>query len=338
MAQQDITLRYLNQAQLEKAGLNMKLALDVVEEALRLHALKDDVLPHKISLDLGEPKRGRVNIMPGYIGGDFDICGLKWIAIFPNNPRRFGIPSLTGLMILGDPDRGVPIAVMESSLITSLRTGAASGVAAKYLARSDSTTIAILGAGVQGRTQLEAIHAVLPRLTNVHVYDIYNEASIQFASDMETTLGIQVTPVETPKQCVLDADVIVTATVADEAIVKDAWVKEGSLFIHAGSNQEEEYDVVYNSNSIYVDDWGGMVHRRSQTLARMRESSLIDDDAITAELGQVITGEKPGRQTDNERTYFCSVGLATEDAALAHAALKLAESKGIGTPLPLYGS
>lgn len=338
MATSDVTFRYLSQAQLEKAGLDMSLALEVVEQTMRLHALKQDILPYKISLDLGEPERGRVNIMPGYVGGDFDICGLKWIGIFPNNPKRYQLPSLTGLMILGDPDSGIPVAVMESSLITSLRTGAATGVAAKYLARADSTTAAILGAGVQGRTQLLAIHAVLPQLRKARVYDVNKEAAARFTKEMEAAIDLDIQPVDCPEECVTGADVIVTATVADEPIVKDKWIKDGSLFVHAGSNQEEEYEVVLNSNGVFVDDWPGMVHRQSQTLARMREQGLVDDAIITAELGQVIAGEKPGRQSDKERLYFCSVGMATEDAALAQAVLKVAKNKGIGTTLSLYGA
>jgi ornithine cyclodeaminase/alanine dehydrogenase-like protein (mu-crystallin family) len=337
MAECEIEFRYLSRAQIQAAGLDMKVALEVVEDVLRLHALGEDILPHKISLDLGEPKRGRVNIMPGYIGGGFDVCGLKWIAIFPNNPQRYGLPSLNGLMILGDADRGTPVAVMESSMVTSLRTGAATGVAAKYLARSSSTTVAIIGAGAQGRTQLPALRATLPQLKEVRVYDLYPEAAARYAQEMEAELGLPVQTTDSPERCVSGADVIVTATVADEPIVKDSWLKEGSLYVHVGSNQEEEYDVIFHSDGIYVDDWAGMVHRRSQTLARMREAGLIDDATITAELGQVITGTKPGRQSDDERLYFCSVGMGTEDTGLAQAALRLAENKGIGTTLPLFG-
>ncbi|HNS51594.1 MAG TPA: ornithine cyclodeaminase family protein [Anaerolineae bacterium] len=337
MSFDEVELRYLSRAQLLAAGLDMSVALSVVEEVLRLHAEGGDILPHKISLDLGEPERGRVNIMPGYVGGRFDVCGLKWISIFPNNPERYGLPSLNGLMILGDADRGTPVAVMESSLITSLRTGAATGVAAKYLARPHATTIAIVGAGVQGRTQLQALHAVLPRLAKVRVYDLHAESAARYAAEMTASLGLHVQAVDSPEACVAGADVVVTATVADEPIVKDAWIKDGSLFVHAGSNQEEEYEVVLHSDGLYVDDWPGMVHRRSQTLARMREKGMIDDGAITAELGEVISGRKPGRTSPRERMYFCSVGMGTEDTALGLAALRLAESKGLGTMLPLFG-
>jgi ornithine cyclodeaminase/alanine dehydrogenase-like protein (mu-crystallin family) len=338
MAICEVELRYLSRAQVQAAGLDMAVALQVVEEVLRLHALGEDILPHKISLDLGEPERGRVNIMPGYVGGRFDVCGVKWIAIFPNNPQRYGLPSLNGLMILGDADRGTPLAVMDSSLVTSLRTGAATGVATKYLARPASTTAAILGAGTQSRTQLMALHAALPHLEEVRVYDVRAEAAATYAEEMAAALHLSVRPVESPEQCAVGADVVVTATVADEAIVKDAWLKDGSFYAHVGSNQEEEYGVILHSDGLYVDDWPGMVHRRSQTLARMREAGLIDDAAITAELGEVIAGTKPGRRNDRERLYFCSVGMGTEDTALGLAALRLAESKGIGTMLPLFGA
>ena len=337
-ANKEVTFRYLNQAELKSVGLDMSLALKVVEEVMRLHTLKKDVLPHKISMDLVEPERGRLNIMPGYIGGEFDAVGVKWIAIFPNNPQRYQLPSLSGLMILGDPDRGTPVAVVESSLITSLRTGAATGVAAKYLARQDSTSAAIIGAGVQGRTQLMALHQVLPQLKEARVYDVFPEAASRYADEMSAELGLPVRHVGSPQECVTGAQVVVTATVADEPIVKNAWLAKGCLFVHAGSNREEEDEVVLRSDAIFVDDWSGMLHRRSQTLARMHEDGLIDDQAISAELGQVILGQKPGRKSADERIYFCSVGMGTEDVALGYAAFRQAESKNVGTILNLFGS
>jgi ornithine cyclodeaminase/alanine dehydrogenase-like protein (mu-crystallin family) len=333
----EVEFRYLNQAQVESAGLDIKMALEVVEQVLRLHAQGDVILPHKVSLDLGEPERGRVNIMPAYVGGDFDVCGLKWIGIFPNNPSRHGLPSLTGLMVLGDPGRGTPLAVMDSSLITAMRTGAATGVAAKYLARSDSTIAAMVGAGVQSRTQLMALHQVLPLLQEVRVYDVDPEVARKYSAEMSAALGVRVRPADTPEACVSGAHVIVTATVANEPIVRDAWVQPGSFFAHVGSNQEEEYDVVLRSDAIFVDDWTGMLHRASQTLALMHAAGLIGDATITGELGEVICGKKPGRQSPRQRTYFCSVGMGTEDAALACAVFRAAESKGLGTMLSLFG-
>ena len=331
----EIEFRYLNRAQVKDAGLDMALALEVVEDVLRLHACGDDILPHKMGLDLGE--RGWVNIMPAHVGGKFDVCGLKWIGIFPNNPKRYGLPCLTGLMILADPDRGTPLAVMDGSLITSMRTGAATGVAAKYLARQDATIAAIVGAGVQGRTQLMALRQVLPRLQETRVYDVHPEAADQYAAEMSAALGLRVTSVNTPEACVSGAHVIVTATAADEPIVKDAWVQAGSFFSHVGSHQEEEYDIVLHSDAVFVDDWSGMLHRGSQTLALMHEAGLIDDTVITGELGEVIVGEKPGRRSDEERIYFCSVGMGTEDVALAYAVFRETERKGLGTVLNLLG-
>lgn len=333
----DVEFRYLSQKQVEASGLDMKTALEVVEEVLRLHGEKKVIIPHKVSLDLGEPERGRVNIMPAYVGGDFDVCGLKWIGIFPGNPSKYGLPSLNGVMVLGDPDRGTPLAVMDSSFITSLRTGAATGVAAKYLARPDSTTAAMIGAGAQSRTQLMALQQVLPLLKEVRVFDINPESARKYASEMSAALGLAVRQVDTAEECVRGAHVIVTATVANEPLVKDAWVERGSFFAHIGSNQEEEFEIVHHSDTIFVDDWEGMLYRASQTLALMRTAGLIDDSAITGELSEIILGKKVGRRSSDERTYFCSVGMGTEDAAVALAVLRGAERKGIGTILRLFG-
>ena len=147
---------YLSQEEVLATGIDMPKAINIIEEVLALHDEGKVNLPSKVILDLGERERGRVNAMPAYLGGDAEICGIKWIAGFPHNPTKFGIPRAHALIILNDAETGVPLAIMDGTYISALRTGAVTGVGAKYLAKLDSQVVGIIGCGVQARTQIMA--------------------------------------------------------------------------------------------------------------------------------------------------------------------------------------
>jgi ornithine cyclodeaminase len=157
----EIEFMYLNQEDVRATGVTMATALEAVEDAFRLHYQGQVNLPYKTVLDLGERERGRGNAMPAYVAGDYDVFGIKWIAGFPNNPTKFGLPRGTGLFILNDSWNGVPLAVMDCTLLSAMRTGAVTGVGAKYLARTDSQSVAMIGAGVQGGASRVAAGASL---------------------------------------------------------------------------------------------------------------------------------------------------------------------------------
>jgi ornithine cyclodeaminase len=337
MKQQDIEFLYLTQADVRAAGLTMAMTLNIVEKVFKLHTLGEVNMPHKTVLDLGERERGRVNAMPAYVGGDVDVCGIKWIAGFPQNPLKHNLPRGIGLLVINDSWTGVPMAIMDATLISAMRTGAATGVGAKYLARTDASKIALIGAGVQARTQLEAIKESVPSLRLAHAYDLRMEAAQAFAEEMGSQLGIEVQAVASPQAAVEDADVIVTATVADEPIVKDAWVKPGSFFAHVGSYQEEEEAVVSNSDVIVVDDWGAVLHRETPILAKMYLTGELSEADIHANLGEIILGQKTGRSTDADRIFYAPIGLGSEDVAVGSEIYRLAREKGLGRRIPLFG-
>ncbi|MFQ5610584.1 MAG: ornithine cyclodeaminase family protein [Anaerolineae bacterium] len=336
MSKSPLEFLYLAQADVQAAGLSMALALKAVEETFKLHAQGKVNMPHKTVLDLGERERGRVNAMPAYVGGDFDVCGIKWIAGFPQNPLKHNLPRGIGLLVLNDSWTGVPLAIMDATSISAMRTGAATGVGAKYLARPDSGIAALIGAGVQARTQLEALQATLPNLRLARAYDVRAETAQAFASEMSAQLGIDVQAVSTPQAAVEGADVIVTATVADEPIVKDAWVKPGSLFVHVGSYQEEEEAVVEHSDMLVVDDWQAVLHRETPILARMFLAGQLQEADIHADLGQIILGQKPGRRSEAERIFYAPIGLGSEDVAVGYEIYRLAQEKGLGQRLRLF--
>jgi ornithine cyclodeaminase len=327
---------YLTQEDVKKTGLTMKQMIDVVEETFKLHGEGKTILPAKTVLDLDERKRGRINIMPAYVGGDIDVCGIKWIAGFPGNPVKYGIPRANGIIILNDSWKGLPLVIMDGTWISAMRTGAVTGVGAKYLARRDSETVAIIGCGVQARTQILALKTILPSIKEVRGFDKRPEASVRFAKEIETNLGLTVKPAETAKEAVVGADVIVTVTVADEPIVRNDWIKAGSFFSHIGSYQEEDYDTVLKADKIVVDDWEHVKHRGTPILAKLYSAGLIKDEDIYANLSELVSGKKPGREKDSERIFFSPIGMGTEDVAIAYRVYKKALEKKIGRKLRLW--
>jgi len=217
-----------------------------------------------------------------------------------------------------------------------MRTGAVAGVASIFLAKKDSKTAAIIGAGVQARTQLMALHAVLPDLNVAKVYDVRADSAERYAKEMGKRLSMHVSATESAQDAVEDSDIIVTATVADEPIVKNSWVREGSLFIHIGSYQEEEYEVVQSSDKIVVDDWDQVKHRGTQILCKMLRVGLLKEDGIHANLGEIVIGRKKGRENDKEKIFFCPIGMSIEDIAASTKIYKNALEKNLGQRLILW--
>jgi len=332
----DIEFLYLTQADVRSTGIQMPAVMDAVEDSFRLHHQGQTNLPYKTVLDMGERERGRSNAMPSYVGGEYDAFGIKWLAGFPHNPRLYGLPRATGFYILNDSQKGIPLAIMDCTWLSAMRTGAVTGVGAKYLARRDSESVAIIGAGVQARTQLEALKVALPSLKEVRAFDIRPEAAEAFAEEMGQKLSIAAHAVGTAEAAVRDADIVVTVTVADEPIVKEAWMGSGSFFAAVGSYQEEEFAVVENSDKVVVDGIVHVLHRETPVIALMIADGMIDEEAII-ELGAIVCGDVPGRETADERIFFSPIGMGTEDLCVCSQVHRLAVDKGIGTRLKLFG-
>ena len=332
----EIEFLYLTQADVRATGVQMPVVMDAVEDSFRLHHQGKTILPYKTVLDMGERERGRSNAMPSYVGGEYDAFGIKWLAGFPHNPRLHGLPRATGFYILNDSQKGIPLAIMDCTWLSAMRTGAVTGVGAKYLARPNSRSVAIIGAGVQARTQLEALKVALPGLKKVRAFDIRPEAAEAFASEMSDRLSIDARAVASAEAAVRDADIVVTVTVADDPIVKDAWMKPGSLFAAVGSYQEEEFAVVENSDRIVVDGIEHVLHRGTPVIALMLAQGTIKEEDIT-ELGAIVCGDAPGRERPEERIFFSPIGMGTNDLCVCSRVHQLAVEKGIGTKLELFG-
>ena len=327
---------YLSQEDVLATGIGMGRVLDIVESVFALHDSGEVNLPSKVILDLGERERGRINAMPAYLGGDFEICGMKWIAGFPKNPAKYGIPRAHALTILNDAETGVPLAVMDGTYISAMRTGAVTGVGVRYLANPGCEVVGIIGCGVQARTQIMAIQAAMPSVKLVKGYDIRREAAESFCAWTAENLKLKAQVAQSAAEAVQGSDVIVTVTVADEPIVKDAWLGKGSLFVHAGSYQEEEEAVVFNTDKVVVDIWEEVLHRGTPLLAKLFKAGKIAESKIHANIGAVVRGTKKGRESRDERIFFSPLGVGSLDIGVASFVYREAKNKGLGVPLKLW--
>jgi len=304
--------------------LNMREALRAVEFSFGLQAAGKVVAPPKLYLDL--PKyQGDFRAMPAYIDGS---AGIKWVSVYPDN-RSHNLLSVVATIILCDPATGYPLAIMDGTYITDVRTGAAGGVAVKYLARRDSCIIGIIGAGIQAGTQLLAIIEVLPGIEEVKVFDQYEDASRRYAEEMGTRLNLNIRPVETIEEA-SEADIIVTTTPVRKAIVKRHHIKPGTHINAIGADakgkQELAADLLKNAKVI-VDEIVQASHSGEINVPLSEGVIRLED--IYGTLGEIVAGTKKGRANDEEITIFDSTGLAIQDMICAKLVYEKARERDI---------
>jgi ornithine cyclodeaminase len=331
---------YLSQEDvLAAGGRDMVRCIECVEEALRIHSRGDLVIPPKSVVSWGDHQseitQGRINAMPGYLGGSVKMMGIKWMGSNPPNPKRYNLPRASGILILNDPETKLPLAIMDNTVVSAMRTGAVGGIAAKYLARKDSEVMGVIGAGIINRAQALAVKTVLPELKRILVYDVVAENAQSWCREVSELLEIACQPVEFAEKVIRDSDLFVSATTAWEPIIKRDWIRAGQTYVHM-AGYEDEIDVVERADKLVVDDWNQILHRGNQTIALAYKAGKIGTEDIHAEIGQVISGERSGRQDDREFIYFNAVGMMIEDIAFASWILKQAKKKGIGTQIPLW--
>jgi len=259
------------------------------------------------------------------------MAGIKWIGSNPKNVER-GIPRASGITIINDPDTKFPVAIMDGTIISAARTGAIGGVAVKYLSKNDSKIVTLIGAGVQNRTQLEAAVCTRPSINEIYVYDLYYDRAVNFADEMSKKLNRSITPIKSLEEYCKKSDIIITATVSKEPIVEADWIMPGTTCINVGG-YEYTFDAVRKAQKVVVDTWEDVKHRMASTIAIMANEGLFADEEIYAEIGEIVIGDKIGRENDQEIIYYNSVGMGIEDVAIATRVYRTAQEKGIGTKL-----
>jgi alanine dehydrogenase len=293
--------------------LCMNDTLPIIERVFRLRAEGHVLMPPKLYLNLPQ-FQGDFRAMPAYVD---DNAGMKWVSGYPNN-HRYNLPGVMATIILCDPQTGRPLAIMDGTYITSLRTGATGGIAAKYLARKNASVIGMIGAGVQARTQLLALQCILPHISEVKAYDKLPETSHKFAADMAEHLGPSRIRSVATVAAAADADIIVTTTPSREPVLLKEHIRPGTHInaIGADGPGKQELDpAILKAARVVVDDMEQAAHGGEINVPLSEGYFHLDE--IHGTLGEIIAGRKKGREKEDEITVFDSTGLAFQDIVCA---------------------
>jgi len=295
--------------------LSIKEVMEVVENAFKEKALGYTQMPPKIYLNFSK-YNGDLRVMPAYLER-LDAASVKIVNSHPENPKKYGLPTVTGTALLVNPKTGALLSIMGANNLTAIRTAAAGGIAAKYLAKKNSKIVSFIGAGVQARAQLIALLTVFPNLNEIRVCDISTKAAETFAFEIRNkTHQHKVAVVDNVAQAINQADIVVTTTPSKQPLVLETWVSEGTHFncIGADAPLKEELDpAILKRAKIVVDDWEQAAHSGEINVALSK--GILSKQDVWAELGEIIIGTKQARTSDNEITIFDSTGLAIQDAA-----------------------
>ena len=320
-------LLYLSQDDVKAVGLTMAEIIDALDGAFREKGKGLTEMPPKPGIHPGGGDNF-IHAMPAYIPA-MKSAGVKWVSGFPEN-HKMGLPYITGLLILNDPETGIPISVMDCVWITAMRTGAASALSARYLARPESSTVGILGCGVQGRTNVEALKTIFP-LKRVMAYDVNPEAVSEYVDDITARFDLEVVAVNTPQKAVAGCDIVVTAgpiLKKPHATIRAGWMDAGAFASLVDFDAYWHPDAMAASDKFCTDD--------TQQLLHYQQNGYFQEiPPVYADLGELVAGRKPGRETPFERTMAVNLGLALDDMAVAPLIYQLAREEGIGTLLPL---
>ena len=320
-------LLYLSKSDVEAVGLPMTEIVQSLEVAFRAKGQGRTEMPPKPGIHPGGGDNF-VHAMPAYIP-DLKSAGLKWVSGFPENHKK-GLPYITGLLILNDVETGLPLAVMDCVWITAKRTGAATALSARHLARPQSSIVGVLGCGVQGRSNVEALKVLFP-LKEVRAYDVNAETAQRYAAEISTGLDLKVIPAATPREAVSGCDIVVTAgpiLKKPHATIQADWLDEGAFASLVDFDSYWHPDAMAQAAKFCTDDTPQL--RQYQQMGYFKQIPEIH-----ADLGELVSGQKPGRQTPAERTMAANLGLAIDDMAVAPLLYQQALERGIGTWLPL---
>ena len=317
---------YLSREDVETVGVSMPEIIQALDATFREKGEGRFEMPPKPGIHPG--KDAFLHAMPAYLP-HFGAAGIKWVSGNPGNQEK-GLPYIYGLLILNDPETGKPLVVMDATWITGKRTGAASAVAAKYLARKDSSSLGIIACGVQGRSHLEAF-ACLFDLHKVRAYDCNPEAAERFAREMSAALQLEIEVVSTPQEAVRDMDMVVTSG----PILKDpiptippGWLAPGAFASPVDFDSYWTGAALAEMDKLATDDINQMEYYRQ--IGFFQESPRA-----YADLGEIASGRKPGRESSTERIICLNLGVALADMATASLIYHKARTKGIGRMLPV---
>ncbi len=335
MSDHSIEVRFLSQEDFINAGaFSLPMAIDAVEKSLVQYKNGEILFPEKIVQEFDNVYKDRINCLPATLLND-NICGMKWVSVFPRNPRLYGTQNLSAIIVLSHIVKGYPVCVMDGTLCSNMRVAAIGATAARYLSRENAESIGFIGAGEQAKMHLLGMKAVRPGLKICKVAAQYPEEENGFIDRLQPLFpDMEFVACNTVlEKSIRDSDIIVTATSAQAPLLKAEWIKKGAFYSHIGG-YECEYKVITMADKLVCDDWTVVKHRLS-TIARVYKEGLITDEDISGNLVDIVTGTRPARENDDEIIVFSAAGLSYVDIAIAYAMFLKAETAGAGKMLPL---
>ncbi len=319
-------LLYLSRADVEAVALDMPTAIALLDAAFREKGAGRVEMPPKPGIHPWPDSF--IHAMPAYIPA-LRAAGMKWVSGYPGNVQR-GLPYVAGLIILNDHETGLPTCVMDCTWITGCRTGAATALSARHLARPEAEVAGILGCGVQGRTNLEALAALFP-IRRAFAYDIVPAARERYAEEMSARLTIEVLAVSRPRDAVVESDLVVTAgpILKEPApVIEPGWLKAGGFGSAVDFDSYWQPGALAEVDHLSTDDHAQFQYYRS--IGYFQRTPTPHSD-----LGELVSGMKRGRERATERTLAMNLGLALDDMAVAPEIHRRAVAKGVGTELAL---
>ena len=319
--------RLLRRSDIESL-LSLRDCIDAVDEIFRLQGEGKVPAPGILGV---RATGGGLHVKAGLLPGNRNYLVAKLNANFPANNARFGLPTIQGVIVVFDAENGAPLAILDSIDITIKRTAAASAVAAKYLARKDSSVATICGCGQQGRAQLRAVLLILP-LTKIYAFDLDEPAAINYRNELSPELKIDIELVRDLPSAIQKSDVCITCTTANKSFVCKEDVSPGTFIAAVGADNEHKQEIdsaLIASAKVVADSFeqscaiGDVHHAIAKGLMRKED--------VYAELCEIVAGQKIGRVADDEIIVFDSTGIAIEDAVAAAAVYERALADGIGT-------
>ncbi|MFX1538608.1 MAG: ornithine cyclodeaminase family protein, partial [Promethearchaeota archaeon] len=325
-----IMVRILSKANCQQL-LNMPDTLQYVEEAYKQLSLGKAIVPQRIAIT--DPAPGLTLVMPGIIGGGMDALATKIVSVYKKNPEKYNMPTVLAKIMIQDINTGDITGIMDGGLITAMRTGAATGVSAKYLAREDSTKMGIFGAGVQARKQVSAVYwALNQKLEKCKVYDLKKPTAESFKDELSKELGIEVEIVDSGDDLLSDVDILVAATTSTEPLFSGEKIPEGihisSIGAHSPTARELDSTTIKRADLLVAGLKEACLAEAGDYIIPINEGIIKEDDILS--IGDIITDKKSGRSSDSEITVFKSVGISAQDVAVAKLVYDRALKEGIG--------
>ncbi|MFX0172248.1 MAG: ornithine cyclodeaminase family protein [Candidatus Hodarchaeota archaeon] len=299
-----------------KSVLNMKETIKAIETAFKELSEGTAILPQRIVI----PTKGGISLyMPAFLPQTGSMT-VKVVTVFERNPEKFGFPVILGKVLLQDNETGDVVSIMDESYLTAMRTGAVSGCAIDHLAKKGAKSVGLFGTGVQGETQLWAACEVRPSIDTCKVYDIRKDVAEEFARKIRKKLRISgIKVIETPEETVKGSDIILTATTSSNPVFQGEWLEPGvhisAIGSYTPSTRELDTETIKKSK-VVCDQVSACLDEAGDIIIPINEGAITKKH-IYAELGEIISGKKVGRENESEITLFKSVGLAIQDAATA---------------------